>query len=131
MADHYDEHLEEINMNALTRIEVNFDIQAEIENLYEQFKVEASLALREFGKYDWQHEKGDVKASVDDAINFVAYYEFEELTTSNMLKDIFAACDGMKNGVAKEIAIEYMSNIIAHWEVNALEKQASNPWTVA
>lgn len=96
--------------------------EIEIDKLFEQFKEEAKTALNAFGVYRWQYEKFTAHCAVpkiENAFDFLHEYGYEEFTVSDLLKEIFRQCDGKNNGNAKLITIEYMSEVIAHWETKA------------
>lgn len=96
------------------------------QELLEMFKSEAMLALNEFGKYRWQYEElnaGDPVATIENVIYFMEYYGFEEITTNSMMSKILSECDGKNSKNAKSIAIDFMSDCIAHWESSAFSKR--------
>lgn len=119
MADHYHEQRENEQMNKCKCPEIQM---LEILN---QLVAEAALALREFGRYNWQYVNDPEfcqEPTLVNAMAFLCEYEVDNWTSENLWNDILLGAN------AKEKAVEYMSECIAHWEFKALEKQQNNPW---
>lgn len=94
--------------------------EIEKDKLFEQFKEEAKTALTVFDVYRWQYEKFTEHCALPkttNAFNFLHEYGYKGFTVSDLLKEIFRQCNGENNRNAKLITIEYMSEVIAHWEV--------------